>query len=132
MTTAMGPFELEGITPSYLGVGKVVRIRAVWEIVAYLADNGCLGDGLDWDNLPPMAREAWVDALSKRYGEAHREASKAAMEELGVMEELALEHPCRKCYAEEGEKCRDLRRNILTHNKHVHQERLDDLMAEGL
>lgn len=127
---AMGPFERNGISPSYIGASAVVRIEAARVIVAYLAENGCLGDGLDWDNLPPMVRETWVDTLSTKYGEAHRAASKEAMTELAAVEERAMRRSCRKCYAEENEKCRDLRTNALTHNKHVHQERIDDLMAE--
>lgn len=128
---AMSPFEREGMTPSYAAVGKVVYIQAARAVVAYLADQGALGD-MDWESMPVLMREAWIEALGKRHSEAHRAATKEAMAELTAYEALALMLWCRACGAEEDEPCRDKRRNHLVHIKHPHQERLDDLAREGL
>lgn len=128
---AMGPFELEGMTPSFKGVGAVVRIRAARDVFDYLSSQGALNGDLDWDNLFPLAREAWVEALANQYGIAHRKASAAAMEELRAYEALALTLPCRSCSAEPGELCRDKRCKVPVYNRHVHQERLDDYAREA-
>lgn len=124
-----GPFRANGMRPSGLAIGKVTRVEATRRVLDYLSRQAEVGHGLNWDDFAPGEREAWVNALSKVYSDASREAAKAAVTELAEYEELALLLHCRKCGAGEEEACRDLRRKFITHVKHPHQERLDDMEA---
>lgn len=123
-----GPFARNGIRPTVLNISAATRTEAVKAVIAYLAENGCL-DGIDWEHLAEAARETWARGITEVFQEATRETSKEAVAELAEWEALALLIRCRKCGADEEEPCRDLRPNVIRHNKHPHQERMDDMEA---
>lgn len=126
---AGGPFERNRVKPRSLDVSRVARTEGAREVVTYLSQNGCLGDGLDWEVLSDEDRESWVKAITDVFFKANREAAKAALAELAEWEELALLLECRRCGAGEEEACRDLRRNVITHTRHPHAERMEDMEA---
>jgi hypothetical protein len=123
--TSPGPFANNQVTPSGLAVGRVARTEATREVLAYLEAND-LGLGIDWESLAPGQREQVVDALSVVFSQAERAAAKAAIAELALYEKRALDFPCPRCKAEQGEPCRDLRYvNFLVHVRHPHQDRVN-------
>lgn len=111
-------------------MARVARIEGTREVIAYLSEKGCLGNGLNWDALDDAARETWVGAITERFSEVNRTAARSAIKELAEWEELAMLLPCRRCGADEEEPCRDLRRNFITHIKHPHAERMEDMEAD--
>jgi len=129
MPRLAGPFERNGVKPSSRNVGRVARTEGTREVVAYLSENGCLGDGLLWEALSDAIRENWVKSITEVFVTANREAAKTALAELAEWEALALLLECRRCGAEEEEPCRDLRRNVITHIRHPHIERMEDMEA---
>ena len=129
MPRLAGPFERNGVKPSSRDVGRVARTEGTREVVAYLSENGCLGDGLLWEALSDAIRENWVKSITEVFVTANREAAKTALAELAEWEALALLLECRRCGAEEEEPCRDLRRNVITHIRHPHIERMEDMEA---
>jgi hypothetical protein len=126
---AGGPFERNGVKPRSLDVSRVARTEGTREVVAYLSKKGYLYSGLDWDAIAEEARENWIKAITEIFVTANREAAKAALAELAEWEELALLLECRRCGADEEEPCRDLRRNVITHTRHPHAERMEDMEA---
>jgi hypothetical protein len=124
-----GPFERNGVKPASLNVAGVARTEGTRKVVEYLAGKGYLYSGFDWDAIAEAARKEWVKAVTEVFTAANREAAKAAIAELAEWEELALLIRCRRCGADEEEACRDLRPNTIRHNKHPHQERMDDMEA---
>jgi hypothetical protein len=130
MPRLAGPFERNGVKPRILDVSRVARTEGTREVVAYLSQNGCLGDGLDWDSMTDAVRENWVKSITEVFTGRSREAAKAALAELAEEEELALLLECRRCGADEEEPCRDLRRNVITHTRHPHAERMSDMEAD--
>jgi len=129
MPRLAGPFERNGVKPSSRDVGRVARTEGAREVVAYLSENGCLGDGLLWETLSDAVRENWVKSITEVFDAANRRAAKTAVAELAEWEELALLLECRRCGADEEEPCRDLRRNVIVHVKHPHAERMEDMEA---
>lgn len=125
---AAGPFERNGIRPTSMNVSSVTRIEATRAVIAYLAGEGLL-DEVAWGARFERDRDAWAKALHDVLQEATKKASKEAVEELAGWEALALLLRCRRCGAEEEEPCRDMRLNVIKHNKHPHQERMDDMEA---
>lgn len=124
----MGPFARNGMQPTLLGLGRVTRLEAARQVVAWLAEQGLLA-GIDWDALAESARESWVKAITEVYGEAAKQVSKEGRQELAEYEELALLLDCRRCGAGEMEPCRDQRVNYIKAIKHPHAERIADMEA---
>jgi hypothetical protein len=129
--TEAGPFERHGVVPDMRAVGRVTRADATRETLGFLAQNGCILAGSRWEDLPADEQELWIEAFSDFYVRAQRTASKAAMAELKAREALALALHCRKCNAQEGKACWDMRTKQRVHIAHPHQERMDDIEAEA-
>jgi hypothetical protein len=127
MPRLAGPFERNGVKPRSLDVSRVARTEGAREVVAYLAARNAGHVLLDWDRLTRAQHEDWIKAVTEVFAKANREAAKAAVAELAEWEELALLVSCRRCGADEEEPCRDLRRNFITHIKHPHAERMQDM-----
>jgi hypothetical protein len=128
MPRTAGPFEKNGIRPRSPDVSRVARTEGARQVVAYLEREGVL-DGMSWESLGVPDRETWVRAITEVFTTANREAAKAALAELAEWEELAMILPCRRCGADEEEPCRDLRTNVITHIKHPHADRMEDMEA---
>lgn len=129
--TSPGPFERHGIVPDMRAVGRVARADATRATLEFLAGNGCILAGSRWEDLPADEQGLWIEAFSDVYGKAHFTATKAAAAELKAREALGLELHCRKCGAQEGKACWDMRTKQPVHIAHPHQERMDDIEAEA-
>jgi hypothetical protein len=129
--TAPGPFERHGLVPDMRSIGKIIRAEATREVVAYLEREGVLDGVNSWEALGVPDRETWIRAITDVFQKASRTASTAAIAELRAREALALELHCRKCGAQEGKACWDMRTKQRVHIAHPHQERMDDIEAEA-
>lgn len=126
---AAGPFERNGVRPRMLDLARTARYEACQAVITYLGQEGCLDEVAMTAGMSAAGRDTWVKAITEVFSQAQKEVTKEALAELAEWEELALLLRCRKCGADEEEPCRDLRLNVIRHNKHPHQERMDDMEA---